>query len=220
MQIPPTAAGRNGDDSVNSRDRLTPVRIVLASGSPTRQTLLANAGVPFAVRVAPVDERAIAAPLIEAGASPADIATALADAKALVVSAAEPEALVIGADQTLDRDGILGTKPAGMAEARQQLAGLAGRSHFLHAAVAVARAGAVTWRHRDSARLTMRALGPAAIDRYLARVGDNVLKSVGVYQIEGEGIGLFEAIEGDYFTILGLPLLPLLLYLRSQGAIE
>ena len=194
--------------------------IVLASGSPARQTLLANAGIAFTVEPAALDERAVEAPLIGRGAGPAEIAGVLADAKALAVSRRFPDALVIGADQTLDCDGHRGTKSETLAEARAQLQRLAGRAHQLHSAVAVARAGTVRWRHRDSATLTMRPLNAEEIDRYLARVGETALKSVGVYQLEGEGIRLFDAIEGNYFTILGLPLLPLLAYLRSEGAIE
>lgn len=195
-------------------------RIVLASGSSARRTLLANAGLSFDVVPSTVDERAVEAPLIEAGKSPAAIASALAEAKAIDVSRRAPGALVIGADQTLDRDGHRGTKSETKAEARAQLARLAGRSHQLHSAVAVARDGKTLWQHRDTATLTMRALTPAAIDAYLARVDDSVLKSVGVYQLEGEGIRLFEKIEGEYFTILGLPLLPLLAYLRAEGVLE
>ena len=193
--------------------------IVLASGSPARRALLANAGLAFTVVPSTLDERVVEAPLIAGGAAPAEIATALADAKAAKVSRQRPDALVIGADQTLDCDGHRGTKSETMAEARAQLQRLAGRAHRLHSAVAVARGGAVAWRHLDSATLIMRPLAAAEIDAYLGRVGEDILKSVGVYQLEGEGIRLFERIEGDYFTILGLPLLPLLAYLRSQGAI-
>ncbi len=193
--------------------------IVLASGSPARQALLANAGIAFTVEPASLDERSLEAPLLARGATPAEIAMALAEAKAMEVSRRLPDALVIGADQTLDCDGHRGTKSATMAEAKAQLERLAGRAHKLHSAVAVARGGAVRWRHLDSATLTMRLLTAAEIDAYLARLGEPVLKSVGVYQLEGEGIRLFEAIEGNYFTILGLPLLPLLAYLRGEGAI-
>lgn len=195
-------------------------RIVLASGSPARRTLLANAGIAFDVEPAAVDERAVEAPLVAAGASPAEIAVALADAKAVEVSRRLPEALVIGADQTLDCAGHRGTKAETIAAAHAQLQRLAGRDHRLHSAVAVARAGGVRWRHLDSATLLMRSLSAGEIDTYLRRIGEDALKSVGVYQLEGEGIRLFERISGDYFTILGLPLLPLLAYLRSEGAIE
>ena len=194
--------------------------IVLASGSLARRTLLANAGLVFDVEPAALDERATEAPLVARGAAPADIATALAGAKAAEVSRRLPGAHVIGADQTLDCDGHRGTKSANLAEARAQLQRLAGRAHRLHSAVAVARGGVVRWRHVESATLTMRPLTPAEIDDYLGQVGETALGSVGVYQLEGAGIRLFERIEGDYFTILGLPLLPLLAYLRSEGAIE
>jgi septum formation protein len=197
-----------------------PARLVLASGSGARRTLLANAGLVFDVTPSSVDERAVEAPLVKSGASPAAIAAALAAAKAEDVSRRLPDALVIGADQTLDCDGHRGTKSATLAAARAELTRLAGRSHRLHSAVTVARAGAVFWRHLDTATLTMRPLSPETIEAYLARVGGDVLNSVGVYQLEGEGIRLFERIEGDYFTILGLPLLPLLACLRNAGAIE
>ena len=193
--------------------------VILASTSAARRALLAAAGVPFIVQPAAIDERAIEAPLIVSGSAPAEIAAALAEAKALAASRADDGAMVIGADQTLDLDGERWTKPATIAEAREQLARLSGREHRLQTAVAVARRGAVVWRHRDSARLTMRALSATAIDAYLAEVGERALQSVGGYQIEGPGIRLFERIDGNYFTILGLPLLPLLAYLRSEGEI-
>jgi septum formation protein len=193
--------------------------VVLASGSPARRALLANAGLAFTVVPSTLDERVVEAPLIAGGAAPAEIAAALADAKAAEVSRQRPDALVIGADQTLDCDGHRGIKSETMAEARAQLQRLAGRAHRLHSAVAVARDGAVRWRHLDSATLTMRPLAAAEIDAYLRRVGEDILQSVGVYRLEGEGIRLFERIDGDYFTILGLPLLPLLAYLRGEGAI-
>ena len=193
--------------------------LVLASGSAARKALLAAAGVPFTAEPAAIDERALEIPLLAGGASPADIATALAEAKAVAVSREETGALVVGADQTLDLDGRRWTKPASAAEAREQLAMLSGREHRLHSAVAVARGGRVIWLHADSASLTMRALSPTAIDAYLAEAGDAALGSVGGYQVEGPGIRLFERIDGDYFTILGLPLLPLLAYLRAEGEI-
>ena len=193
--------------------------IVLASASPARITLLTAAGIAFTVKAASINERAIEAPLLAAGATPAAIAAALADAKAVTVSRGQRRAIVIGADQTLELDGRRFTKPAAIAEARDQLAGLRGRTHQLHTAVAAARDGAVVWRHRDHAQLTMRQLSDAAIDEYLARAGPSALSSVGAYQIEGPGIQLFDKIDGDYFTILGLPLLPLLAFLRGEGAI-
>jgi septum formation protein len=194
--------------------------IVLASASPARIALLKSAGVAFTARPAPIDERAVEAPLVEAGAGAADVAAALAEAKAMAVGGEMPQAIVIGADQTLELAGRRCTKPATLAEAREQLRRLSGRTHRLHTAAAAVRAGAVVWRHRETARLTMRPLSDAVIDRYLARVGKAALASVGAYQIEGPGIQLFDSIDGDYFAILGLPLLPLIKFLRGEGAIE
>src|SRR3990167_631526 len=195
------------------------VPIVLASASPTRIALLRNAGIDFTAMPAQIDERAIEAPLAASARPPAEIAAALAEAKALSVAASRAGALVIGADQVLSADGRVWHKPAGVGEARDQLIALSGRTHELHSAIAVARGSTIGWRHRETVRLTMRPLTAAFIDGYLARVGEEALKSVGSYQIEGPGIQLFERIEGDYFAILGLPLLPLLAHLRSAGAI-
>lgn len=194
-------------------------KLILASRSPARAALLNAAGVSFIAMPSSVDERAVEMPLIEKGMSPKEIASALADAKATAVSRNSSGAFVIGADQTLELDGGRWTKPGSVAEAREQLARLSGRMHELHSAVAVARDGAILWRHSASARLTMRPLTATAIDAYLAEVGEAALASVGAYQIEGPGIRLFERIDGDYFTILGLPLLPLLMYLRSEGVV-
>jgi septum formation protein len=194
--------------------------VVLASASSARRALLQASGVLFDVRPAGIDERAVEVPLIAGGASPADLASALADEKAVAVSLQDGDALVIGADQTLDVDGNRWTKPANLAEAREQLARLSGREHRLHSAVAIARGGTLHWRHREEARLTLRPLTAAEIDAYLAEVGEaSALMSVGAYQIEGPAIRLFERIDGDYFAILGLPLLPLLRYLRGEGEI-
>jgi septum formation protein len=194
-------------------------QIVLASASAARSALLTAAGIDFTVRPAAIDEAAIAAPLLAEGRTPADVASSLADQKALAVSREMPDSLVIGADQTLDFDGALWVKPPAMAAARKQLTRLSGRAHRLESAVAVARGGTVLWRHRESAQLTMRELTAVEIDRYLASASDQVLSSVGAYQIEGPGIQLFARIEGDYFAILGLPLLPLLNCLRREGGL-
>jgi septum formation protein len=193
--------------------------IVLASRSAARIALLSGSGVPFTVAPSSVDERGVEAPLLARGASPAAIATALAEAKAVDVSKRDPAALVIGADQTLDLDGDRWTKPTSIDVARLQIARLSGRTHQLHSGVAIARGGNVTWRHISSASLTMRTLTGAAIDAYLAAAGESVTGSVGAYQLEGAGVRLFERIEGDYFTILGLPLLPLLARLREEGVL-
>jgi len=196
------------------------MRLLLASGSQTRRSLLANAGVDFDAVSPGLDERAAEQPLLDAGATSEDVALALAMAKATMVSERYPDALVIGADQTLELDGSRLTKPENMDAARRQLLILSGRTHRLHSAVACARAGEVVWQMVDTASLTMRRLEPAVIGRYLAAVGEGALQNVGAYQLEGRGIQLFEAIEGDFFTILGLPMLPLLRFLRSEGVLE
>jgi septum formation protein len=194
--------------------------LVLASGSSSRRSLLANAGIAFEAVPAEIDERAAEQPLIDAGASPDDVSLALAMAKALAVSERRPEALVIGADQVLALDGERFVKPADMGAARRQLLRLSGKTHALHTAVAGARSGEVLWQHSETAHLTMRQLSPQLIGHYLAEAGPQALASVGAYQIEGRGIRLFERIEGDYFAILGLPLLPLVCFLRAEGVVE
>jgi septum formation protein len=148
------------------------------------------------------------------------VALALAMTKAVSVSERRPGDLVIGADQVLDLDGERLTKPEDMEAARRQLLSLSGRTHHLHAAIACARGGEVIWEHLETASLTVRKLEPGFVGRHLARAGPGVLGSVGAYQLEGPGIQLFERIEGEYFTILGLPLLPLLAFLRSEGFVE
>ncbi|ODN72130.1 Maf-like protein [Methylobrevis pamukkalensis] len=195
-------------------------RLILASGSATRASLLTQAGLIFERRAPDVDERTIEATLEGTGAGPDDVAQVLADVKASEVSRLHPEALVIGADQTLSLDGVRFHKPADLAAARQQLLDLSGRIHTLSSAVACARGGEVVWRHVSQAHLTMRPFGPAFVRHYLSIVGERALTSVGAYQLEGMGIQLFEEIDGDYFTILGLPLLPLLGRLREEGILE
>ena len=194
--------------------------LILASASPIRQTLLRNAGLDFEVVPADIDERAAEEPLLQAGAPPEDLALALAMAKAVTVAERRPGDMVIGADQVLDLEGERLTKPEDMDAARRQLLKLSGRTHQLHAAVACTRGGEIIWQHVETASLSMRKLEPAFVGRHLARTGAAVLGSVGAYQLEGPGIQLFETIEGDYFTILGLPLLPLLAFLRSEGMVE
>jgi nucleoside triphosphate pyrophosphatase len=188
--------------------------LILASQSRARQLLLANAGIDFEAVPADIDERSLQQ---KSGLSaPGDIAGLLAREKALWVSARRREGFVVGADQTLALEQRLFSKPAGRAQAAEQLRALAGRSHELHSAVAVARAGEILFESSNAARMTMRPLSEAAIDGYLDEAGEAVSSSVGAYQLEGLGIHLFERIEGDHFTILGLPLLPLLAFLRSQ----
>ena len=195
--------------------------IILASGSRSRRQLMEAAGLAFHAVPAKVDEAAIRDALLanDKDADPADIAELLAEAKAVEVSTRHPDALVIGADQVLALAGKLYEKPADLARARDNLLELEGRTHQLHSAVAIAEAGEVVWRHIDTAHMSMRKLSPQFIGQYLARAGDKVCLSVGAYQLEGLGLQLFECIEGDYFTILGLPMLPLLAELRRRGAI-
>ena len=199
---------------------MTDTPIILASGSPFRRSMLADAGVSFTVVRPDIDERAVETPLLKAKASPEDVALVLAEAKALDVSARHPDALVIGSDQTLSLGDRMFHKPADMDAAGRHLLALSGRTHHLNSAVVVARSGTVLWRHVGVASMTMRRLELAFIGRYLARIGDKAMTSVGGYQIEGPGIQLFEAIEGDHFTIVGLPLLPLLATLRDLKAID
>jgi septum formation protein len=189
--------------------------LILASQSGTRQMLLANAGIDFEARPADVDERALAQ---SSGLSaPAEIAALLAREKAVVVSRQAPVRYVIGADQTLALTDRPFNKPAGRTAAAEQLRALAGRTHELNSAVAVARDGKLVFSHVAIARMTMRPMDEAEIAAYLDRAGKAVMSSVGAYQLEGLGVHLFERIEGDHFTILGLPLLPLFSFLRSEN---
>lgn len=195
-------------------------KIILASGSPFRKAMLVNAGVAIEVVLPEVDERGLEAPLQDSGISPEDVALVLAEAKATEVSERKPGALVLGCDQTLSLGDEVFHKPADMESARHHLLALSGKTHQLNSAAVLARDGEILWRYVGVASLTMRKLDPAFIGRHLARVGAKALASVGAYQIEGEGIQLFEKIEGDYFTIVGLPLLPVLAKLRELGAID
>jgi septum formation protein len=188
--------------------------LILASQSRARQALLANAGIDFETVAAEIDERAIQQ--ASGLAAPGDIAALLAREKALSISGRKPGKFVIGADQTLALGEHLFSKPAGRTQAKEQLRALAGRSHELHSAVAVARDGKILFEAAAFARMTMRRLGEAEIDAYLDAAGEAVTTSVGAYQLEGLGVHLFVRIEGDHFTILGLPLLPLLAFLRSE----
>lgn len=178
--------------------------------------MLEAAGLVIEVVSPRVDEEAAKASYRAAGMRPRDQADALAELKALSVSRSRPE-FVIGADQMLAIEGDILDKPKDEAEARQHLSRLRGKSHELITAAVVAREGAVIWRHIDTPKLKMRAFSEAFLDDYLSRAGDDVLKSVGAYQLEGLGAQLFERVEGDYFSVLGLPLLPLLAFLREHG---
>jgi septum formation protein len=188
--------------------------LILASQSRARQMLLSNAGIAFEAVPADIDERAVQQ--ASGLSAPGDIARLLARAKALSVSSRQPGRFVVGADQTLALGTRLFSKPAGRAQAAEQLRALAGRSHELHAAVAVARDSKILFEQAMLARMTMRQLADAEIEAYLTEAGEAVTTSVGAYQLEGLGVHLFERIEGDHFTILGLPLLQLLAFLRGE----
>ncbi|WP_165217201.1 Maf-like protein [Affinirhizobium pseudoryzae] len=194
--------------------------LVLASSSPFRRLLMQNAGLDFVAQAASIDERAIEAKLAAQNATPETVALELARAKALDVSTRFPDAFVIGSDQTMSLSHRVYHKPASLQEARENLLSLSGQTHHLNSGVAIVRNGAVVWQIVARAAMTVRVLSPDFVDRYLASVGDAVMTSVGAYQLEGEGIRLFESIGGDYFTILGLPMLPLLKALRELGAVN
>lgn len=196
-------------------------RIILASASKSRQTLLANAGVKFETQAANIDEGAIKQAFLDSndGADPADLAMLLAATKAATVSQTNPTDLVIGADQLLIFENQILSKPPNMDLAHDTLLRFRGKSHVLESAVCCARAGKVVWTASDRATLHVRNFSPEFLGRYLAATGERVLESVGCYQLEGRGIQLFDKIDGDYFTILGLPLLPLLSFLRASGTV-
>jgi len=213
-------------------------KLVLASKSAARAALMRGAGLDFATASAGVDEDVVKRGLLGRGASPREIAHVLAEEKAKACSLRQPEiplqervlggepgatspgrALVVGADQTLDLGGRLMDKPASLEEARRHLLDMRGREHSLHSGLAVAQAGEIVFTTVETAVLKVRAFSDAWLDRYLDRNGAELLASVGAYQLEGEGVQLFERIEGDYFVILGLPLLSLLSFLRDRGAL-
>ncbi len=193
--------------------------VILASASPSRAHLLAAAGVPHRVVPANIDEAEVKRSLTSEGTPPTAIAETLAELKAQQVSRRYPEALVIGADQVLDRGGQLFDKPADLDHARAHLIALRGRRHTLMTSVCVVRDAAVVWHYNDQAHLDMRQLSDAFIEWYIERMGERICESVGAYKLEGLGAQLFSNIEGDFFTILGLPLLPLLDFLRNHGVI-
>ncbi len=193
------------------------MKLVLASTSRIRAELLTRAGLTFEALRPDVDEALLKRDA--KGLSPGDLALSLAEAKAVSVSNRLPDALVIGADQVLNLEGRAFDKPETTAAARRQLADLRGKRHVLETALSCALAGRVVWRHLGRATLAMRLFTDPFLDDYLARMGPEVTTSVGGYKLEGLGAQLFETIEGDYFTILGLPLLPLLDFLRRQGAL-
>ena len=190
-------------------------RLILASKSAARRAMLSDAGVPFVVQVADVDEDALKTP----GVDPVELAVELARAKALAVSRHDADAWVLGADQTLAFDGGLVSKAAALDAARERLSAMRGRTHQLHSGAALARNGQVVWSGVDTVEMKMRDFSDAFLDAYLAAEGEALLSCVGSYRLEGLGAQLFEAVEGDYFTVLGLPLWPVLAELRRAGVI-
>lgn len=196
---------------------LRPDPLVLASKSVVRRALLEAAGIPVEVHPADIDERGIEAAGGSAG--PGEVAALLAREKALAVSAQLPGRLVVGADQTLALENQRFSKPIDLSAARHQLQTLRGRTHRLYSAIAAAQDARVLYQHCATASLTMREFSDSFLDAYINAAGSAVTQSVGGYQLEGIGIHLFERIEGDHFTILGLPLLPLLAFLREEGSL-
>jgi septum formation protein len=207
---------------MNDADTMTIWRgkdpLILASQSRARQTLLANAGISFEAVPADIDERSVQKN--SDLSAPGEIASLLAREKALFVSSKNPGRYTVGADQTLALGNRLFSKPSGRAPAAEQLRLLAGQTHELHSAVAVARDGTIVFSDVVIARMTMRRFAENEIEAYLDQVGQAVTTSVGAYQLEGLGVHLFERIDGDHFTILGLPLLPLLAFLRGEGLLS
>lgn len=197
-----------------------PRPIILASGSEIRATLLRNAAVSFEVQTARVDEDMIRKSLEAEQASPRDIADTLAEMKARRVSQKFPHALVIGCDQVLDYRGEVFSKPISVQDARDQLQRLRNDRHALLSAVVICQGGQPIWRHVGQVRLQMRDFTDAYLDSYLDRNWHSIRHSVGGYKLEEEGVRLFSKIDGDYFTVLGLPLLELLAYLTTQGELE
>ena len=196
-----------------------PPPLILASRSPARQAVLRAAGIDFEVEPAEVDEAAVKAALKAEGAGPDDAARALAELKAIRVSNRWPGALALAGDQILAAGDRWYDKPADLAQAAAQLRALRGTEHVLHTVLAIARDGGVIWRHGERPRLTLRDFSDEFLDRYLALEGPAVLESVGGYRLEGRGSQLFSRIEGDHFAILGLPLMPLLAFLRGHQVV-
>lgn len=193
--------------------------LILASASDVRARVLRNVGVAFDIRPAHVDEDAVKDSLLAGGAPLRNVADALAELKAARISIAAPDALVLGADQVLAFEGELVSKCESLDEARNLLHRLRGKTHELISALVLAKGGSAIWRHVETARLTMRDFSDDFLNDYLAAEGEGLLKGVGCYRLEGRGPQLFERIEGDYFTILGLPLVPLLAALRQHGMV-
>ncbi|WP_147109816.1 nucleoside triphosphate pyrophosphatase [Tateyamaria sp. syn59] len=194
--------------------------IVLASGSSIRAQLLRNAGVAFDVAVPRVDEHAIKEALIAEEASPRDIADALAEMKARKIADKVPGAMVIGCDQILAFDGRILSKPVDQDDAAHQLRAMRGERHMLLSAAVIYHEGKPIWRHVGQVRLRMRQVSDDYLNDYIDRNWDDIRHSVGAYQLEAEGVRLFHSVEGDYFNVLGMPLLELLAFLTLRGVID
>jgi len=197
-----------------------PASIILASSSRTRSAMLEAAGIEFKSLPPGIDEDTLKEQLEQRGKEPPEIATALAEAKGSAVSITDPEAFVIGADQILVCEDHRFDKPSDVDAARMQLLTLRGRTHTLVTAASVSIGQSVAWSHVEQAHLTMRDFSDEFLSWYLSAAGEDVTRSVGAYKVEGLGLHLFSAIEGDHFTILGLPMLALLAFLRDQGCLR
>ena len=193
--------------------------IVLSSSSATRRKLLAQAGLSFKTAKPPVDEAIIKADLKSSGATAEQVADQLAESKANSVAEILPGAFVIGADQMLECDGVWLDKPADRVGAKDHLMRLRGKTHQLITAAVIAHEGRIIWRRGDIAKMTMRDFSDEFLDQYIEEAGEGAVRSVGAYELEGIGAQLFDRIEGDFFSILGLPLIPLLAALREAGAL-
>ena len=198
---------------------LSNIPLILASGSSIRKQIMENAGLDFSIKTSRVDEAAIKAAMIQDDCKPRDIADALAEAKSMRVSSVT-DGLVIGADQIMVMDGKIYDKPKDLSEARARLLSMRGKPHYLIGAIVISENGVPVWRHMSKTTLHVREFSEEFIDDYLAAEGEGVLSSVGAYKFEGRGSLLFTHVEGDFFSILGLSLLPLLDYLRIRGVIR
>jgi len=194
--------------------------IILASASKTRADLLENAGIPVICEAAHVDEELVKENLAADGASAVEVASALAEMKAQRISSRHPEAFIIGGDQTLECEGQWFDKPADMTAVRQHMKMLRGKTHRLNAAVCVVQDGKLLWNMTDPAEMTMWNFDDAFMEKYIEAAGPDICDSVGGYRLEDLGAQLFSAVKGDYFTVLGLPLLPLLGFMRANGLIK
>ncbi len=197
----------------------SPSKVILASSSKSREILLKNAGLTFEIMPPSVDEEEMKYSMRAAGATAAETAVSLAELKAMRISKHFPDHFIIGADQMLECGSLWFDKPADRDHARAHLTALRGKTHSLQNAVCVVKASTVLWHHVNEAKLTMRKFSDEFLDQYLEQTGDDILWSVGAYQLEGMGAQLFNKVDGDFFSILGLPLLPLLDFIRGHKVV-